>query len=85
MKVTYNPTEDTLHILFCSAPIHESENHRAGLILDYDQHGRIVGLELASASEHMSHPHIVDFVEDRPATAPPGECAAGEKESGKTV
>ena len=44
MKVTYNPKEDTLRILLCNAPIHESEVHRAGLTLDFDQTGKIVGL-----------------------------------------
>ncbi|HVK04406.1 MAG TPA: DUF2283 domain-containing protein [Armatimonadaceae bacterium] len=54
MTITYSPEEDTLRILFRNAPIHESEVHRSGLILDFDQHGGILGLELASASEHVS-------------------------------
>ncbi|BDI28595.1 hypothetical protein CCAX7_006460 [Capsulimonas corticalis] len=66
MKVTYNPDEDKLRILFCNAPIQESEAHRAGLILDYDQNGRIVGLELSGASAHISRPHTVDFAERSP-------------------
>ncbi|MEO7715582.1 MAG: DUF2283 domain-containing protein [Capsulimonas sp.] len=63
MKVTYNPDEDKLRILFCNAPIQESEAHRSGLILDYDQNGRIVGLELSDASEQMSVPYTVNFAE----------------------
>ena len=63
MKVTYNPSGDTLNILFRSAPISETETHRPGLILDYDQQGRIIGLELANASEYMSRPQTLDFVE----------------------
>ena len=58
MKMTYNAEEDTLRILFRNAPIHESEVHHAGLILDFDQHGKIVSIELASASTHISRPHI---------------------------
>lgn len=58
MKMTYNAEEDTLRILFRNAPIHESEVHQAGLILDFDQHGKLVGLELASASKHISRPHM---------------------------
>jgi len=54
MKVTYNSKADTLRILFRNAPIHESEAPRPGLIIDYDQEGGIIGLELASASKHMS-------------------------------
>jgi len=63
MKVTYNPKEDTLRILLCNAPIHESEVHRAGLTLDFDQTGKIVGLELSGASRHMSRPYTAEFLE----------------------
>lgn len=61
MKMTYNPQEDTLRILFRSAPIHDSETHQAGLILDFDQNGKIVGLELAEASTLMSRPETIEF------------------------
>jgi YD repeat-containing protein len=56
MKFTYNAEGDKLHILFRNAPIAESETHRPDLTLDYDQHGRIVGLEISSASEHIARP-----------------------------
>ena len=75
MKVTYNPDEDKLRILFCNAPIQESEAHRAGLILDYGQNGKIVGLELSGASEHMSRPYTVDFAEKTFAFASDGSPA----------
>jgi uncharacterized protein YuzE len=71
MKVTYNAQQDTLHILFCNAPISETETHRPGLILDYDQRGRIVSLELATASEHISRLPTLAVVEHVNAT--PGE------------
>lgn len=63
MKVTYTPENDILRILFCDAPIQETETHREGLILDYDQQGRIVGLELADASAHMSWPREAGLFE----------------------
>ncbi len=69
MKVTYDLSGDKLRILFRNAPISETESHRSGLILDYDQQGRIVGLELADASEHMSRPHTMDFAEHPAAPA----------------
>lgn len=61
MKMTYDPQADTLRILFRSAPIHESETHRAGLILDFDQQGKLVGLELPAASTLMSRPETLEF------------------------
>ncbi len=63
MKIIYNSGDDTLRILFRNAPIQTSETHRLGLILDYDQEGRIIGLELATASEHISRPKALNFVE----------------------
>lgn len=77
MTVTYDPEEDTLRILFRNAPIHGSEVHPSGLILDFDQNGAILGLELASASDHISRPDAIVTMETilptslRHATAPP--------------
>jgi|GEM_PF-604533 Uncharacterized conserved small protein len=71
MTITYSPEEDTLRILFRNAPIHETEVHPSGLILDFDQHGGILGLELASASEHISRPEALAAVTAfRPEAAP---------------
>jgi uncharacterized protein YuzE len=70
MKMTYNPKEDTLRILFRNAPIHDSEVHQAGLILDFEQNGKIVGLELAAASKHITRPHMAAFLD---ATTQPEE------------
>ena len=36
MKVTYDPEVDVLRILFRSAPIDESDEDNAGIILDDD-------------------------------------------------
>ena len=44
MKVTYNPDRDGLRILFSDAPIVHSTDEGAGLILDYDTNGAVVGL-----------------------------------------
>lgn len=54
MTVSYDAEEDVLHILFRSAPIETSEELRQDLVLDFDDHGGIVGLELRAASRHIS-------------------------------
>jgi YD repeat-containing protein len=66
MKFTYNSEGDKLHILFRNAPIAESETHRPDLTLDYDQRGRLVSLELSSASEHIARPRDVEIVPKSP-------------------
>lgn len=72
MKMTYDPQADTLRILFRSAPIHDSETHRGGLILDFDQQGKLVGLELAAASTLMSRPETLEFPTGAPSSTDPG-------------
>ena len=63
MKVSYDPERDGLRILLSDAPIAHSTNEAAGLILDYDNNGVIVGLEMRDASLRMPNPRIVEFAE----------------------
>ena len=63
MHVTYNSERDTLRILLCDTPIQTSETRHPGLVVDYDHNRRIVGLEIADASKHLSRPIHVVFAE----------------------
>jgi uncharacterized protein YuzE len=60
MRVTYDSNEDKLRILFSNAPIFDTHSECADLTVDRDQHGRVVGLELATASKHVTDPHTID-------------------------
>ncbi len=46
MKVTYDPVVDALKITLSNVPIAESDEQSPGVILDYDQWGNVVGLEI---------------------------------------
>ncbi len=61
MKVTYDPEVDVLRILLSDAPIEESDEHKPGVILDYDKDGNIVGLEILEASKRMANPRSVEY------------------------
>lgn len=61
MKVTYDSEVDVLRILLSDAPIAESDEEKPGVILDHDQHGNMVGLEVLNASTRMEIPRAVDF------------------------
>ena len=61
MKVTYDPAVDVVRILFNSAPIEESDEEKPGMILDYDQHGNIVGMEILDASQRVENPRAVEY------------------------
>lgn len=64
MKVTYDSLADRVRILFSNAPIEHSAAETAGLTVDYDNKGHVVGLELAQASQRMQDPRVVEFVEE---------------------
>jgi uncharacterized protein YuzE len=61
MKITYDPEVNVLRVVFSSAPIEESDEDKAGVILDYDKEGNIVGLEILKASTRMENPRSVEY------------------------
>jgi uncharacterized protein YuzE len=52
---------DVLRILFRNAPIEESDEDKPGIILDYDQEGNLVGLEVLNASQRIDNPRGVEY------------------------
>ncbi len=63
MTVIYDKQVNVLRILFTDAPIEESDEIDPGIILDYDEAGRIVGLEVLDASRWVSNPSAVEYHE----------------------
>lgn len=61
MKMTYDPEVDVLRILFRHVPIEESDEDKHGVILDYDKHGNVVGIEVLNASQRVENPRGVDY------------------------
>ncbi|MCM1984299.1 DUF2283 domain-containing protein [Lyngbya confervoides] len=59
MKVLYDPDRDILQISFRSASIEETAQITPGFILDYDEDGRIIGLEITNASQKVDAPHSI--------------------------
>ncbi len=61
MKVTYDAEVDVLRIVFRDAPVHESDETKPGIILDYDDQGQVVSLELLEASTQVAQPQVVEL------------------------
>jgi len=61
MKVTYDAHTDILRILFTDTPIEESDEAEPGMIMDYDEAGNIVGIEILDASKHVKNPRGVEY------------------------
>ncbi|HYX13494.1 MAG TPA: DUF2283 domain-containing protein [Nostoc sp.] len=51
MKITYDPKVDILRIILSDVPIEDSDEEKPGVILDYDEDGNIIGLEILDASK----------------------------------
>ena len=54
MKARYDAEADALYVRFADAAVIESEEVRPGVVLDYDDQGRIVAVEILDASEHLA-------------------------------
>jgi uncharacterized protein YuzE len=52
-KFEYDPEADAAYLRFSSEAILESEEVSNGIILDYDNDGRIVGMEVLDARRHL--------------------------------
>ncbi|MEZ4710174.1 MAG: DUF2283 domain-containing protein [Caldilineaceae bacterium] len=61
MKVTYDAEMDVLRIILSDAPIEESDEEKPGVIIDYDEQGNVVGLEILDASKRVGNPRAVDY------------------------
>ncbi|MEB3289430.1 MAG: DUF2283 domain-containing protein [Leptolyngbya sp.] len=61
MKITYDPERDILQIAFSSGDIDETARLSPNLILDYDDDGHVLGLEIRQASQRVESPMTVCF------------------------
>jgi YD repeat-containing protein len=59
MKVNYDAKTDTLTVIFREVPVAESDEEKPGLILDYDEAGNIVSIEVLDASRRVEEPRKV--------------------------
>lgn len=61
MKVKYDPEVDVIKIEFSDVTIEESDEDKPGIILDYDQNGNIVSMEILDASKRMKDPRSLEY------------------------
>jgi len=62
MKVSYDERTDTLSVILkANASVSESDEDKLGVILDYDEHGDLVSLEILDASRRVSDARKVEF------------------------
>lgn len=61
MKVLYNQVADTLTVIFAETPVAESDEDKPGVILDYDDKGNLVSLEILDASRRVTVPSKIEY------------------------
>lgn len=62
MKVKYDAkTESITVILREGVPIAESDEGKPGVILDYNEHGNLVSLEILDASSRVTDARTMEF------------------------
>ena len=52
--IEYDAAANAAYIRFSSETILESEEISAGIVLDYHEHGHVVGMEVLDARQHLS-------------------------------
>ncbi|HDZ85428.1 MAG TPA: DUF2283 domain-containing protein [Candidatus Moranbacteria bacterium] len=54
MRIRYDEKVDALYIRLRESKYFESDEIKEGFILDYDQEGNVVGIEILDASSYLS-------------------------------
>jgi uncharacterized protein YuzE len=62
VKVSYDARTDTLSVILKdNSRVAESDEDKPGIILDYDEHGDLISLEILDASRRVTEARKVDF------------------------
>lgn len=62
MKVAYAPKTDTLTVILREGvAVAESDEDKPGVVLDYDEAGNLVSLEILDASRRVTDARRVEF------------------------
>ena len=59
MRVSLHQGTDAVYVNLTDRPIKESEEVADGIVVDYDEAGRIVGEEILDASKRTDHPEVL--------------------------
>jgi uncharacterized protein YuzE len=62
MQATYDARTDTLSIILkADAVVAESDEDKPGVVLDYDEDGNLVSLEILDASRRVTEARRIEF------------------------
>ena len=62
MKVIYDPRTDSLTVILKEGvAVAESDEDKPGVILDYDEHGNLLSLEILDASRRVTDTRKIEY------------------------
>ena len=62
MRVSYDQRTDTLTVILKDgAQVAESDEDKPGVIMDYDDHGNLISLEILDASKRVTETRKMEF------------------------
>ena len=61
MKVEYDGETDTLTVTLRQGVVTDSDEDKSGVILDYDEAGNLLSIEVLDASQRVEEPRSVTF------------------------
>jgi len=59
VKLSYFPETDSLYIDLADRPSADSEEIADGIVLDYDENGHLVGIDIDNASHKMNLQEVI--------------------------
>ncbi|MGD1896558.1 MAG: DUF2283 domain-containing protein [Phormidesmis sp.] len=65
MKIVYDSDKDILQISFKQTIVEETTQIAPGLVMDYDEDGKVIGLELRNASKKVDNPYEMLYLIDQ--------------------
>jgi uncharacterized protein YuzE len=69
MKIIYDQVTDTMTVILKEAAVEESDEVKKGVIIDCDNEGDIVSIEILDAKKRISQPTQVIYQLAEPASA----------------
>jgi uncharacterized protein YuzE len=62
MKISYDQKTDTLTVILKeNVPVAESDEDKPGVILDYDEEGNLISLEVLDASKRVTDARKIEY------------------------
>ena len=61
MVIKYNKEADSIYIEMAKARVAESDQEKKDIIMDYDEAGNLIGIEILNASKKTKQPNGISY------------------------